>query len=142
MAAPHALACLFLFPPTPAELLNETRPTTKHTSAFIQSAQSGTASLLPALNIPPPSTSQTCCTSNNDSSQFGVRMAFPQPVMGKCALSGWVMGLGWTRAPVGTAEHCRIPLQIWHLAIAAHLLRITEFLSIFTATARPSKTDT
>lgn len=68
-------------------------------------------------------------------------MAFPQPVMGKCALlSGWVMGLGWTRAPVGTAEHCRIPLQIWPLALAAHLLRITEFLSIFTATARPWKT--
>lgn len=45
------------------------------------------------------------------------------------------MGLGWTRAPVGTAERCRIPLQTWQLASAAHLLEITEFLSIFTATA-------
>ena len=28
------------------------------------------------------------------------------------------MGLGWTRAPVGAAERCRIPLQTWHLATA------------------------
>ena len=82
-------SCLSLFPfPTPAVLLNETRPTTKHTSGFIPFTQLSTASLSQPLNILSPSTSQTCCISHNDSKQFGVWMAFPLPVMGKCVLSG------------------------------------------------------
>lgn len=45
--------CFLLFP-TPAEPLNETRPTTKHTSGFIPFAQPGTALLSRSFNILPP----------------------------------------------------------------------------------------
>lgn len=84
----------FPFSPTPAELLNETRPTTKHTSAFIQSAQPDTTSLSHTpltYRLPQPATH---VVSNNDSNQFGVRMAFSTACDGKMCTVGMGYGIG------------------------------------------------